>query len=100
VTGLNEVREVLSYHRMVFETPALAARVLSYSATEEARLAEALGGDLAARLTAGQIVTVQRILARENRHQLTMGRTAAEVYPEAVTNAEEGFRQLSRIKSD
>jgi len=98
VTGLNEVREVLSYHRMVFETPALAARVLSYSATEEALLAEALGGDLAARLTAGQIVTVQRILARENWHQLTMGRTAAEVYPEAVTNAEEGFRQLSRIK--
>ncbi|HTF12739.1 MAG TPA: TetR family transcriptional regulator, partial [Asanoa sp.] len=31
VTGLNDHPQVLAYHRMVFETPSLAARVASYT---------------------------------------------------------------------
>ncbi|AVT32752.1 hypothetical protein C6361_28510 [Plantactinospora sp. BC1] len=71
------------------------------SADDEEALAEAFGeaapatGVLDARLAAGQVVAVQRILARENWQRLSAGRTAAEVYPEAVAAADGGFRLLA-----
>jgi len=95
VTGLNDVPEVLAYHRLVFETPALAARVASHAATEEALLAEALGDGLVARLLAGQVVAVQRILARDNWHRLRSGTSADARYPDAVRDADLGFDQLA-----
>jgi len=96
VTGLNDHPQVLAYHRMVFETPSLAARVASYTETDEAALADALDprGGLAARLAAGQILVVQRILARDNWRRLIGGRTAAQLHRPAVTAANRAFDQL------
>jgi AcrR family transcriptional regulator len=96
VTGLNDHPQVLAYHRMVFETPSLAARVASYTEADEVALADALDprGGLTARLAAGQILVVQRILARDNWHRLIGGRTAAQVYRPAVTAANRAFDQL------
>lgn len=101
VTGLNDNAEVLAYHRMVFDTPALTARVARYAAKDEDALAEALaetsemGDDLTARLAAAQIIAVQRVLARENWRELTGGRSAAQVYPFAVDAADRAFDLLS-----
>jgi hypothetical protein len=56
--------------------------------------AASLGPSLAAQLAAGQIVAVQRILARENWRRLSGGRAADDVYAEAVAAADEGFGLL------
>ncbi|GAA4441583.1 TetR/AcrR family transcriptional regulator [Phytohabitans houttuyneae] len=100
VTGLNDHEQVLAYHRMVFSTPSLAARVASYTAAEEDALAEALGGDRTARLAAGQIVAVQRILARENWRRLIEGHSAARLHAEAVDAANGAFDLLERGLGD
>jgi AcrR family transcriptional regulator len=46
VTGLNDHPEVVGFHRMIFGTPSLSARVLRYVAADEAALAEALASAL------------------------------------------------------
>jgi AcrR family transcriptional regulator len=96
VTGLNDHPEVLAYHRMVFSTPSLGARVAAYSAGEESTLAEALadGSPLASLLAAAQIIAVQRVLARDNWRQLIDGRSADDLYPDAVCAADAAFVQL------
>jgi AcrR family transcriptional regulator len=96
VTGLNDDQRVLAYHRLVFATPSLAARVASYTEAEEAALAEALGGGLIARVAAGQVVATQRILARDNWRQLIEGRSADEVHAAASRAANEAFDLLER----
>jgi AcrR family transcriptional regulator len=106
VTGLNDHREVLAFHGMVFGTPSLAARVAQYATHDEEALAEALteaaptAGELGARLAASQIIAVQRVLARENWHQLTRGRTAAELHPDAVDAAGHAFGLLANGLTD
>ncbi|GAB7048161.1 TetR/AcrR family transcriptional regulator [Catenuloplanes indicus] len=99
VTGLNDHPEVLAYHRMVFETPALAARVAAHAAGDEESLAAALAGsdtpgspDLVA---AGQVVAVRRILARENWRHLAAGESADVRHPGAVTAAADAFALLA-----
>ncbi|MFD2352529.1 TetR family transcriptional regulator [Nonomuraea ferruginea] len=55
VTGLNDDPEVMGFHRMVFTTPGLAARLSHHTAQDEAALAEALAetvGELTASLVA------------------------------------------------
>lgn len=100
VTGLNDNAEVLAYYRMVFETASLAARVTAYVSLDEAALAVALGETggaappLTAELAAAQIISVQRVLARENWVRLSQGRSAAEAYPAAVANADHAFGLL------
>lgn len=101
VTGLNDHPEVLAYHRMVFSTPSLLARVSIHVTRDEEALAAALragtgtGGDpLLAALAAGQVVAVQRVLARHNWQQLIEGRTAADLHPEAVAAADQAFGLL------
>lgn len=114
--------EVLAYHRMVFETPALAARVAAFVASDEEALASALeaafapgggafgggaarggasgGGAVGARpgltaaLRAAQILAVQRVLARENWRALMGGRSAGAHYPDALAAAGSGFAML------
>jgi AcrR family transcriptional regulator len=46
VTGLNDHPEVVGFHRMIFDTPSLSARVFRYVAADEAALAEALASAL------------------------------------------------------
>jgi len=93
VTGLNDVPAVLAFHRLVFETPALASRVASYAADDEAALAAALSGP-DARVAASQIVAVQRVLARDNWARLVAGESADRRLPGAVADADRAFRLL------
>ncbi|MCF1598566.1 TetR/AcrR family transcriptional regulator [Streptomyces muensis] len=94
ITGLNDHPEVLAYQSLLYGTPALVARMYGYLERSEAALAEALGGGLDARLAAGQIVAVQRILAQENWRRIAAGERAADVRGDAVAAAERAFAVL------
>lgn len=94
VTGLNDHPEVLAYQALLYGTPSLVARMFGYLERSEAALAEALGGELEARLAAGQIVAVQRILAQENWRRIAAGERVAEVRGDAVAAAERAFELL------
>ncbi len=95
VTGLNDAEPVLAFHRLLYGTPSLVARLSGFLERSEEALARALGGDLEARLAAGQIVAVRRILAMENVRRMAAGERAEEVRADAVAVAELAFRQLT-----
>ncbi|MGW3624547.1 TetR family transcriptional regulator [Streptomyces sp. NPDC000880] len=94
VTGLSDDEAVLAYHRLLYGTPSLLARLYAYQGRSEDALAAALGGGLRARLAAGQIVAVQRILAEENWRRIAAGESADAVRPGAVAAARLAFDQL------
>ncbi|WDG30369.1 TetR family transcriptional regulator [Streptomyces sp. CA-278952] len=94
VTGLCDVPEVLAFLRLLYGTPSLVARMYAYQGRSEAALARALGGGLPARLAAGQIVAVLRILALENWRRIDAGESAEGVHASAVRAAEQAFVQL------
>lgn len=94
VTGLCDVPQVLAFHRLLYGTPALVARLYAYQSRSEDALARALGGRGPDRLAAGQIIAVLRILALDNWRRISEGRSADQVYGEAVRAAELGFAQL------
>ncbi|MEI5033930.1 TetR family transcriptional regulator [Streptomyces sp. S1A(2023)] len=94
VTGLCDVPEVLAFLRLLYGTPSLVARMYAYQGRSEAALARALGGGLPARLAAGQIVAVLRILALENWRRIDVGESAERVHASAVRAAEQAFVQL------
>jgi AcrR family transcriptional regulator len=101
VTGLCDAPEVLAFHRMLYGTPSLVARMYGYQSRSEAALARALGDGARDRLAAGQIIAVQRILALENWRRIDAGESADEVYGDAVRAAELAFVQLrSGIEGD
>ncbi|WP_028804365.1 TetR/AcrR family transcriptional regulator [Streptomyces sp. 142MFCol3.1] len=95
VTGLNDHPAVLAYLRLLYGTPSLVARLYEYLERSEGALAEALGGGLDARLAAGQITAVRRILALENWRRIAGGETAARVRGDAVAAAERAFARLA-----
>ncbi|MFF4254047.1 TetR family transcriptional regulator [Streptomyces sp. NPDC001663] len=95
ITGLNDHPQVLAFHTLLYGTPALVARLYGYLERSEAALAEALGGGLDARLAAGQIVAVQRILAQDNFRRIVEGEPVEEVRPDAVAAAERAFELLA-----
>jgi AcrR family transcriptional regulator len=95
VTGLNDHPVVVAFHRLVFTTPSLAGRVTRYMLDDEEALAGALGPGIGARLCAAQVLAVQRVLARANWQKIADGRTAQEVHPEAVADADLAFAQLT-----
>ncbi|WP_433341054.1 TetR family transcriptional regulator [Streptomyces sp. CA-253872] len=120
VTGLNDVPAVLAYHRLLYGTPSLLARLHAYTHRAETALARALAGTpapapapypapaldpapapgadlppLAHRLAAAQILAVQRVLATENWRRIADGATADALYPAAAREAEEGFAGLA-----
>ncbi|MEV6248956.1 TetR family transcriptional regulator [Streptomyces sp. NPDC051742] len=95
VTGLCDHPAVLAYLRLLYGTPALVARMHAYQLRSEAALADVLAGDpLGARLAAGQIVTVLRILAEENTARIAGGETVEAVEADAVAAAQLAFRAL------
>ncbi|KQX59557.1 MULTISPECIES: TetR family transcriptional regulator [unclassified Streptomyces] len=95
VTGLCDHPAVLAYLRLLYGTPALVARMHAYQGRSEVALARALGGDpLGARLAAGQIVAVLRVLAEENTARIAAGETAGQVEADAVAAAGLAFRAL------
>ncbi|MBZ6105819.1 TetR family transcriptional regulator [Streptomyces olivaceus] len=95
VTGLNDDPAVLAFHRLLYGTPALVARLHTHLERSEAALAGALGGDLAARLAAGQIIAVQRVLAQENWRRIAAGERVADVREDAVAATERAFTGLA-----
>lgn len=95
VTGLNDHPQVLAFHTLLYGTPSLVARAYGHLERSEAALAEALGGGLDARLAAGQIIAVQRILAQENWRRVAAGEPVEAVAPDAVRAAERAFRRLA-----
>jgi AcrR family transcriptional regulator len=95
VTGLNDHPAVLAFHSLLYGTPALVARAHGHLERQEAALAEALGGDLDARLAAGQIIAVRRILAMENWRRIAQGETVEDVRGDAVAGAERAFGLLA-----
>ncbi|MER6945240.1 TetR family transcriptional regulator [Nonomuraea sp. NPDC000554] len=97
VTGLNDHPDVVAYHRMVFSTPSLVARLFHHMALDERALADALAetaDDLTADLLAARILAAQRVLARRNWQALSDGRPLLEVEPEAVRAADRAFSML------
>ena len=94
VTGLNDHPEVVTFHRLVFTTPSLAGRLTRYMLEDEEALAGALGPGIEGRLRAAQVLAVQRVLARTNWQKIADGRTARDVHPEAVADADQAFAQL------
>lgn len=94
VTGLNDHPEVVAFHRLVFSTPGLAGRLTRYQLEDEEALADALGEGVQARVRAAQVLAVQRVLARANWQKIADGRTARDVHPEAVADADQAFNQL------
>ncbi len=94
VTGLNDHPEVVKFHRLVFETPSLAAGTSQYMLEDEALLADALGSDLSARLLAAQIMAVQRVLSRSNWLRIAEGRKARSIHAVAVKEADLAYAQL------
>ena len=95
VTGLNDHPQVLAFHSLLYGTPALVARAHGHLERQEAALAEVLGGDLDARLAAGQIIAVRRILAMENWRRIAKGETVEDVRVDAVAAAERAFGVLA-----
>ena len=96
VTGLSDDPDVLAFHALLYGTPALVARLHGHLERSEEALAEALGGGLGARLAAGQITAVRRILAQENWRRIAAGERAGEVREDAVAAAERAFGVLAR----
>ncbi|SER97478.1 TetR/AcrR family transcriptional regulator [Streptomyces qinglanensis] len=117
VTGLCDEPEVLSFHRLLYGTPELVARLHSYTARSEEALADALaagpaGGaaetgapetgtaetgaapGLTARLAAGQLVTSQRVLATANWRRIADGARADSVSGAARQDARRAFALL------
>ncbi|MEU2333356.1 TetR/AcrR family transcriptional regulator [Streptomyces sp. NPDC006654] len=97
VTGLNDHPQVLAFHTLLNSTATLVARQHAYLERSEAALAEALGGTLDARLAAGQIIAVQRILAQDNWRRIVAGERVEDVREDAVRAAERAFARLERV---
>ncbi|MBJ6645296.1 TetR/AcrR family transcriptional regulator [Streptomyces sp. BSE7-9] len=95
VTGLNDDSGVLAFHTLLYGTPSLVARLYGHLERTEEALAEALGGGLDARLAAGQIIAVRRILAQENWRRIAAGETLDAVGEDAVAAAERAFGVLA-----
>ncbi|MGW1621806.1 TetR family transcriptional regulator [Streptomyces sp. NPDC002172] len=100
ITGLNDHPQVLAFHTLLNSTPTLVARQYAYLERSEAALAEALGGTLEARLAAGQIIAVQRILAQDNWRRIVAGERVEDVREDAVRAAERAFGRLERAMTD
>ncbi|MEU2900768.1 TetR family transcriptional regulator [Streptomyces sp. NPDC006967] len=100
ITGLNDDEDVLAFHHLVYSTPSLVARVSKYLAQAEDALAETLAGaldsdrEITAALLAGQVIATERILASVNWRRIVAGRSADEVHPEAVADADHAYALL------
>ncbi|MEU1178079.1 TetR family transcriptional regulator [Streptomyces sp. NPDC005820] len=94
ITGLNDHPAVRAFYDLLYGTPSLVARLHAHLERSEAALAEVLGGGLEARLAAGQIIAVRRILAEENWRRISAGEAVEDVRQDAVGAAERAFATL------
>ncbi|WP_158889365.1 TetR/AcrR family transcriptional regulator [Amycolatopsis anabasis] len=101
ITGLSDDPEVLAFSRLLYGTPSLVARLSQFTDRSTLALADALREatgtgpeDLTALLAAGQIITVQRLLALENYRRIASGQSSDERYPAAIADANRAFALL------
>ncbi|MFG3259619.1 TetR/AcrR family transcriptional regulator [Streptomyces sp. NPDC048172] len=106
VTGLCDHPDVLAFHRLLYGTPSLVARMAAYTTRSEAHLTGALeeaapdtapGGEhvaLTARLAAGQILGTQRTLALTNWRRIAEGARADDGHATATAEARHAFGLL------
>ncbi|MFJ8107541.1 TetR family transcriptional regulator [Streptomyces sp. NPDC096132] len=94
ITGVNDHPAVRAFYDLLYGTPSLVGRLHAHLERSEAALAEVLGGGLDARLAAGQIIAVRRILAEENWRRIAAGERAEDVRRDAVAAAERAFAVL------
>ncbi|BBC34369.1 Transcriptional regulator, TetR family [Streptomyces graminofaciens] len=97
ITGLNDDPGVLAFHGLLYGTPSLVARLYGFLERSEAALAEVLGGDLDARIAAGQLIAVRRVLAEENWRRVEAGERVEDVYGDAVAAARRVFGGLEGV---
>ncbi|MEU8777230.1 TetR family transcriptional regulator [Streptomyces sp. NPDC048606] len=99
ITGLCDHPNVLAFQGLLYSTDSLGARLARYTAREVELLAEALEAEsaepLPARLAALHLVTVRHELGRENWRRIAAGRSADEVHPGAVADADRAFAMLA-----
>ncbi|MFI6043938.1 TetR/AcrR family transcriptional regulator [Nocardia sp. NPDC051321] len=102
LTGLNDTAAAITFHNLLYSTPALMAHLAGYMLDQEQDLADELlasgqpGDAFTAHLVAGQVFGTQRILTYHNAMAIRSGHSADEVYPAAVTRAEKAFDLLER----
>jgi AcrR family transcriptional regulator len=100
ISGLCDAPEVVGFYRLV-ATPSLASAMLGYLARGETLLAAALHESaphedpLTARVAASQISAVRKALAQANQARIVAGRTADELAPAALAEAEHAFDMLT-----
>lgn len=102
VTGLCDAPGVLAFHRLLYGTPSLVARLDAYLARSEAALAAALEecapegarAALTARLAASQALATQRILALSNWRRIADGASADSTSEGAEADARHAFGLL------
>ncbi|MGW0515767.1 TetR family transcriptional regulator [Crossiella sp. NPDC003009] len=98
ISGLCDEPEVVRFYQLITGTESLTARLRRYAEQSEAMLAEALteaGYPLRrARLVAVQVVALEELLMGQNARAMAEGRSAAEVYTEAVATLGEAFELL------
>ncbi len=101
ITGLSGNPAVRAYATMLYTTPSLTARVVSYSLHDAEELtaellAAAPGADESmTRLAAGQILLAHRHLARENWRKSPDGPTPETVLAEAHAAADRAYDMLT-----
>ncbi|MBW8483464.1 TetR family transcriptional regulator [Actinomadura parmotrematis] len=92
--GMCDIPSVLGVFRLVSESPALMARFQLGQHRREQLLAEALGGDEAARLMAALVSATLRHLTGENVGELLTGASADDVAARARERATTAFDRL------
>ncbi|MFE3329518.1 TetR family transcriptional regulator [Streptomyces sp. NPDC059176] len=99
ITGLCDVPDVVAFQRLLYSTAGLESGQARYTAREAELLADALEPDsvtpLEARMAALHLVTVRQELGRANWRRIASGRSADEVYAEAVADADRAFGMLA-----
>lgn len=101
LTGLNDTPEAVTFHNLLYSTPALMAHLAGYMVAQEQELAHALrtevepNDEFTAHLVAAQVFSAQRILTYHNAQAIRSGRSADEIYPTAVARAETAFGLLA-----
>lgn len=102
ITGLCDTPEVVAFHRLVRDTPALSTALQRYHARSVEALTSALLGaareaphpELTARLAASQIFVVLRELADANQRRVIAGQSADALAPAALAEADHAFDLL------
>jgi AcrR family transcriptional regulator len=102
ITGLCDTPEVVAFHRLVRDTPALSTALQRYHARSVEALTSALLGaareaphpELTARLAASQIFVVLRELADANQRRVIAGQSADALAPAALAKADHAFDLL------